>query len=247
MKAIIIAAGTGKRIGENIKQTPKSLIQVNGKSIIEYQIDALKKMNVEEIIVITGPYSEKFHLENVQYIKDVNHEEHEILGSLMVAREFLKDEVLVLYSDIIFTSEILENIVNSTNDIALAVDMNWRERYIGRTEHPLSEAENVLLDDKKHIKKIKKNISDDESVVGEFLGIIKFTLEGSKKFVKIYDEVIKTHKGKFHDADTVSKAYVTDMIQELIDSKIQITPISVKGKWCEIDTMQDLKRAEELF
>ena len=65
--------------------------------------------------------------------------------------------------------------------------------------------------------------------------------------MKIYDEVIKTHKGKFHDADTVSKAYVTDMIQELIDSKIQITPISVKGKWCEIDTMQDLKRAEELF
>ena len=108
MKAIIIAAGTGKRISENIKQTPKSLIQVNGKSIIEYQIDALKKMNVEEIIVITGPYSEKFHLENVQYIKDVNHEEHEILGSLMVAKEFLKDEVLVLYSDIIFTSEILE-------------------------------------------------------------------------------------------------------------------------------------------
>ena len=190
-------------------------------------------MNVEEIIVITGPYSEKFHLENVQYIKDVNHEEHEILGSLMVAKEFLKDEVLVLYSDIIFTSEILENIVNSTNDIALAVDMNWRERYIGRTEHPPSEAENVL--------------PDDESIVGEFLGIIKFNLEGSKKFVKIYDEVIKTNKGKFHDADTVSKAYVTDMIQELIDSKIQITPISVKGKWCEIDTIQDLKRAEELF
>ena len=177
MKAIIIAAGTGKRIGENIKETPKSLIQVTGKPIIEYQIDVLNKMNVEEIIVITGPYSEKFHLENVQYIKDVNHEQHEILGSLMVAKEFLKDEVLVLYSDIIFTSEILENIVNSTNDIALAVDMNWRERYIGRTEHPPSEAENVLLDDKKHIKKIKKNISDDESVVGEFLGIIKFTLD----------------------------------------------------------------------
>jgi len=247
MKAIIIAAGTGKRISENIKQTPKSLIQVNGKSIIEYQIDALKKMNVEEIIVITGPYSEKFHLENVQYIKDVNHEEHEILGSLMVAKEFLKDEVLVLYSDIIFTSEILENVVDSKKDIVIAVDMNWKEHYVGRTEHPLSEAENVLLDDQRRIKKIKKNISEDGSKVGEFLGIMKFDLEGSKKFVKTYDAVIKTNKGKFHDADTVSKAYVTDMIQELIDSKIHVEPIFISGKWCEIDTMQDLKRAEELF
>jgi len=247
MKAIIIAAGTGRRISENIKQTPKSLIQVNGKSIIEYQIDALKKMNVKEIFVITGPYSEKFHLENVQYVKDKNHDQHEILGSLMVAKEFLKDDVLVLYSDIIFTSEILENVVDSKKDIVIAVDMNWKEHYVGRTEHPLSEAENVLLDDQRRIKKIKKNISEDGSKVGEFLGIMKFDLEGSEKFVKTYDAVIKTNKGKFHDADTVSKAYVTDMIQELIDSKIHVEPVFISGKWCEIDTMQDLKRAEELF
>ena len=76
---------------------------------------------------------------------------------------------------------------------------------------------------------------------------LKFDLEGSEKFVKTYDSVIKTNKGKFHDSDTVSKAYVTDMIQELIDSKIHVEPVFISGKWCEIDTMQDLKRAEELF
>jgi len=46
---------------------------------------------------------------------------------------------------------------------------------------------------------------------------------------------------------SLEKAYLTDMIQELIDSKIKVTPIVVSGKWCEIDTMQDMQRAAKLF
>jgi NDP-sugar pyrophosphorylase family protein len=51
----------------------------------------------------------------------------------------------------------------------------------------------------------------------------------------------------FHEAQSFGKAYVTDMIQELIDSNIKIKPILISGKWCEIDTMQDLKNAEKIF
>ena len=76
---------------------------------------------------------------------------------------------------------------------------------------------------------------------------MKLSKQGGKIFCDEYQRLSQTHSGKFHEANSLSEAYFTDMIQELIDSKIQITPISVKGKWCEIDTMQDLKRAEELF
>jgi len=57
----------------------------------------------------------------------------------------------------------------------------------------------------------------------------------------------KNQKGEFHDASSLSKAYLTDMIQELINSQINVTPIIVSGKWCEIDTKQDLDRAQTLF
>ena len=62
----------------------------------------LKQMKLDRIVVITGSNNEKFELKNVQYIKDVNYNEHDILGSLMEAKDYIKNDVLILYSDIIF-------------------------------------------------------------------------------------------------------------------------------------------------
>ena len=111
----------------------------------------------------------------------------------------------------------------------------------------LSEAENVQLNNEKKIIKIKKNIQNENNDVGEFLGIVKFSPEGSELFVKKYEQLVKTHTEIFQQAPSISKAYLTDMIQELIDSKIEIEPVLISGKWCEIDTMQDLKNAEKIF
>lgn len=247
MNAIIIAAGSGKRISENVKNVPKSMVLVNGKPILEYQVSVLKQIGIEEIIVITGPYSEKFSLKNVHYIKDQNHSEHDILGSLMEAKKFLKDDVIIMYSDIIFEKEIIQQILKSKADISIAVDMNWGKMYEGRTEHPVSEAENVQLIEMKQISKIKKNIKNENNDVGEFLGIMKMTSKGGNQFVEEYEKLLKNHKGNFHEAPSILKAYVTDMIQELVNLKINVEPVLVSGKWCEIDTMQDLKKAEKIF
>jgi len=247
MKAIIIAAGSGKRISMDVKDIPKSMVKVNGKLIIEHQLSVLKQAEIDEIIVITGPHSEKFKLKNVHYVKDHNYDKHDILGSLMEAKDFLKNNVLVLYSDIIFELKIIQQILDSKGDISIGVDMNWKKMYEGRTDHPRSEAENIQLDNLKKITKIKKNIQNENNDVGEFLGIIKFSSRGSELFVKKYEELIKTHTGVFQQASSVSKAYLTDMIQELIESKIDVESVLISGKWCEIDTMQDLKNAEKRF
>jgi len=247
MNAIIIAAGSGKRISEDVKDLPKSLLTVNGKPIIAYQIQALKQVGIKNIVVITGIHDEKFGIENVHYIKDHYYNEHDILGSLMEAKNFLKNDVLVLYSDIIFELKILKQILDSKGDISIAIDMTWEKMYEGRTEHPKSEAENVQLNKAKKIIKIKKNIKNENNDVGEFLGIVKFSPYGSGLFVKQYEELIKTHVGTFQQAPSVLKAYLTDMIQELVDSKIDVEPVIISGKWYEIDTAQDLERAQKIF
>ena len=247
MNAIILAAGSGKRISEDVKDLPKSLLMVNGKPIIAYQIQALKQAGINDIIVITGAHSEKFETENVRYIKDHHYNEHDILGSLLEAKDFLKNDVLVLYSDIIFESKILRQILDSKGDVSIAIDMAWEKMYEGRIGHPKYEAENVQLNKAKKIIKIKKNIENKNNDVGEFLGIIKFSPYGSGLFVKQYEELIKTHVGTFQQAPSVSKAYLTDMIQELVDYKIDVEPVIISGKWCEIDTNQDLERAQKMF
>ena len=247
MNAVIIAAGLGKRIGNHVKNIPKTMVKVNGKSIIEYQLSALKKVGINEVHVITGLHSEQFSIKNVTYVKDENYSKHDILGSLMEAKQYLIDDTLVLYSDIIFESKIIQKILNSKEDISIGIDMDWEKKYEERTEHPKLEAENVELDKNEKIIQIKKNIQNVNNNVGEFLGIIKFSSNGAKLFIKKYEESLKNNNGSFHEAQSIQKAYLTDMFQELINSNVKIEPIMVSGKWCEIDTMQDLKNAEKIF
>ena len=246
MKVIIIAAGKGKRISNKFKDIPKSLIPVNGKTIFERQKNAFQYDNNCKLIVITG-IENKFKDTDVKYIQDNENEKHDILGSLMVAKDQINGEVIISYSDIIFEKQIVEQLYNSNGDIVIAVDLDWKKEYIGRTEHPLSEAENVLLDKKNKILEIKKNIDNKDGIVGEFLGLMKMTEKGSKIFLEKINELQKNHQGKFHNAQSLEKGYLTDMIQELIDSSIRITPMFTSGKWCEIDTMQDLENARKKF
>ena len=83
--------------------------------------------------------------------------------------------------------------------------------------------------------------------MGEFVGLMKMTEIGSKIFLKKINRLQKNHQGKFHNAQSLEKGYLTDMIQEMIDSSIQITPMFISGKWCEIDTKQDLENAIKKF
>jgi len=247
MKAIIIGAGIGNRIGEIAKKTPKALIEINGITIAERQISLFKKNGISDIVIITGPYNDKFDLKNIIYVHDSNYSKHDILGSLMEAKSYIKDDVLITYSDILFDEKILSKVLRLKCDIGIAVDLNWEHAYNGRLNHLKSEAENVLLDNNGKIIQIKKNIQSLDGVVGEFLGLMKLSPHGSEVFVKKYESLRKNQKREFHDASSLSKAYLTDMIQELINSQINVIPIIVSGKWCEIDTKQDLDRAKTLF
>lgn len=247
MKVIIIAAGSATRLGKLTENKPKGLLEINGKSILTRQIELFEKNDIQEIIIITGPHKE-FRLSRVSYVEDNDFQNHDVLGSFMAAKKFLNGKVLSSYSDILFDERILKQILDFTGNIGIPIDLNWERNYVNRTQHPKSEADNVLIKNKK-ILKIKKNISscNVDEIIGEFLGPIIFSKIGIKIFVEKYDELIKNHQGRFHTAPSLKKAYLTDMIQELIDNDIDIEPIMINGTWCEIDTYEDFKNAQNLF
>ena len=66
MKAIIIAAGSAKRPGKQTRELPKGLLEINGKTILERQIDVLRNNEIQEIIIITGPHKEKFKFDKIR-------------------------------------------------------------------------------------------------------------------------------------------------------------------------------------
>ena len=259
MKGIIVAAGLGSRLGELTKNTPKSLIEINGKSILERQIFAFKKLGITDIIVIIGPHAEKYSFEGISFIHDDSYLEHDILSSFMLARKIIDDDTIVSYGDVVFDENILLPLINFKGLIGLGIDFDWEKNYEGqgkelKLEATVAQVRNQIctkIVDGRELKSKDQailEITDSKNEkLGEFVGLMKLSKQGGKIFTEKYEKLIKTCTGTFHEANSLDDAYFTDMLQELIESNVDITPISVNGKWCEIDTMQDLKRAEEIF
>ena len=245
MKAIILSAGSGSRLGNLTKELPKSLVDVNGKPIIQRQIETFRNNGIKEIIVIVGPNKEKFQLNDVEYVIVKNFHEHEQLDSLMKASKHFQNDIIISFGDVIVDNNIMKQVVESTYDIGIAIDLKWGKNYENRTQHLKSEADLVLIKSNK-LTKIKKNLNFIENhQLGEFLGIMKLSGVGSKKFLDVFERLNSSHKGKFHDAPSFQKAYLTDMMDELIQTNEVVNPIFIDGVWFEIDTIEDLKNIRE--
>jgi len=166
--------------------------------------------------------------------------------SLFCALESSSSPVLVTYSDIVFEQKIVQQMLENTDGIRLAVNLNWKKYYKNRTMHPLSEAENVLVENGR-ILQIRKNISESlqNQQIGEFLGIMMLSPDHVKILLERYSYLKKNHMGAFHNSISLSNAYITDMLQEIINCGVNVNPVFTEGRWLEIDTLEDLKNAEK--
>lgn len=246
VKAIIIAAGMSSRLMELTDDKPKCMLEIGGKTILQRQIETFHQCGIEDIVVIRGYKKEVINYTGVKYAYNQNYRRNNILESMMYAESEMDDEFIVTYSDILYEKEIVEKLLESKEDISLVVDTDWISHYKDRSQHPIEEAEKVEVK-KNRVTKISKVLNPNEAY-GEFIGLAKFSKKGAEILKKNYHRVKKKLGDKlFHSAPSVEKAYLTDMLQELIDKGYKISNVDIKDKWMELDTIEDFQKAERVI
>jgi choline kinase len=246
MKVIILAAGIGSRLMPLTNDRPKCMVKLLGQTLIERQIKIFHSYGINDITIVTGYKSKVVDIPDVNYVNNPNYETTNMNESLFCALKPSNSSVLVTYGDIVFEPKIVQQMLEITNDIRLAVRINWKEYYQNRTMHSLSEAENVLIENGR-ILETRKNISKalENQQIGEFLGIMMLSSEQIKILLERYSDLKKNHTGTFHSSSSLHMAYLTDMLQEMIDFGVRINPVFAEGRWFEIDTLEDIKNAEK--
>jgi choline kinase len=247
MKAIIVAAGPGSRLMPITDERPKCLLDIGGKTILERALQALRGNGVEDIVVVRGYKGHLIDYPDITYCHNPEFRKNNILRSLFYAEDEMNDDFIFSYSDIVYSGEVVARLIGSEADIALIVDVNWQQTYKGRDQHPVSEAELVKVENGKVIK-IGKDVVKPEEAHGEFIGLARFTKSAADIMKSTYRRVSEDHfADRFQNATSLEKAYMTDMIQELVDSGSLVQSVDIEGGWAEIDTPQDLERAQRLF
>lgn len=246
-KAIIIAAGLGSRLRPHTDNLPKCLVKIGNTTILQSQLRVFKSLKIDNINIIVGHKKEKIIEKKINYIFNKQYRNNNILESLFYAKSEMNSTCVISYSDIIFKKSIVKKLIQSKHDISILVDTNWKKNYKGRTQHPVSQAENVCYNKKSILKKIGKNLNTKESD-GEFIGMLKISNNGCKIFKKYFSKANKIYENKkFYNANSLKKAYLADFLSYLISNKVSIKCIKIKNNWMEIDTKQDYKKAQKFF
>ncbi|MBC8296780.1 MAG: NTP transferase domain-containing protein [Pelagibacterales bacterium] len=243
-KTLIVAAGLGSRLKSHTENLPKCMLDFGGKTLLERQIKAYKDCGVNDITVVRGYKKNKIKYKNLNYIDNTDYENNNILNSIFYGEEVINGNIIIAYSDILFESSVVKRLLESDHDISVVVDIDWRGYYVGRKEHPLSEAENVIFNSNNEVVKIGKIATEKEEVHGEFIGMIKLNNRGTKIFKEHFYRLKKIYWNKpFQRVKVFQKAYLTDFIQELVDIGIKVHCVIIESGWKEIDTVEDYKKA----
>ena len=243
-KALIVAAGLGSRLKGHTENTPKCMLDFGGKTLLQRQLFSYKKNGVDDISLIRGYKKNKINYKGIRYFDNDDYKDNNILNSIFYGEEAINGNIIISYSDILFEPFIVKRAMESDHDISVIVDVDWRDYYINRKDHPLSEAENVIFNSNNEVVKIGKIASEKEEVHGEFIGMIKLNHRGCEILRQNFHRVKKIYWNKpFQRAKIFQKAYLTDMIQELVDIGIKVHCVIIERGWKEIDTVEDYKKA----
>ena len=138
MRAIIIAAGRGRRLMPTTADAPKCYAEVQGKRMLDWGLKALADNGIDNICFIGGYQIDKVRSDypHFTFRHNADWENNNILASLMYAEDLMSEPFLCTYSDVLFSASVVERLLANPADIALSVDTNWLERYQHRTNHP---------------------------------------------------------------------------------------------------------------
>ena len=247
-KALIIAAGLGSRLKKHTENLPKCMLDFGGKTLLQRQLDSYKKCGIKDISLIRGYKKDKINYKGIKYFENTDYKNNNILNSIFYAEKAINGNIIISYSDILFNSSVVERTLNSDHDISVVVDIDWRGYYVGRKDHPISEAENVIFNSNNEVEKIGKINTGKEEVHGEFIGMIKLSNRGTEIFKEHFHRLKKIYWNKpFQRAKIFQKAYLTDFIQELVDIGVKVHCVIIESGWKEIDTVEDYKKALVAF
>ena len=243
MKAIILAAGKGKRLLPMTNKIPKSMIEFGEIPILERLIKTFQECGIKDISIVVGHNADKINFPDIQTFMNKKYEKTNMLESLFCAEEKINDQVIISYADIVFEKRILEKLISVKEDITLVVDTDWIKYWKLRIDDPLDDAhETVTIDDKGDVTSIGQEVKNIDTVDGHFIGLMKIQNNGADDMKNFYHKSKNKSTKSFNPLNpnlTFENSRLVDLIHGMINEGIKVNVSTTKNGWLEFDTVKD--------
>jgi choline kinase len=229
MKAIILASGVGRRLRPLTDRYPKSLLRVGGRTVIDYQLEALVKHGIRDIVITTGhlgkkleEYVRKTSAIPVQFVYNPEYERTNYIYSLWLTKGLVDDDIILLHGDLIFDSVLIQKLLEAQGNRVLV------NRYVLSPEKDFK-----ALIKRGRVVRIGVNLSGP----GTFFcaPLYRFSKADFLLWLNKIEDFVR--QGKVD-------GYAEDAFNEISDD-VLLRPLYFKEFCMEIDTKADLEKARK--
>ena len=235
LRGIILAAGRGSRMKKLTDKKPKCLVEINGKSLLERQLNIFYKSDINEIAIVTGYRSEMLSSFNLVEFHNPNWATTQMVASLACASKWLEEEICIIsYADIFYENSAIESLKKCHSDIAVAYSPNWLSLWQSRFSNPLDDAETFCVGDDNNLLEIGKKPKVISEIQGQYMGLLRFTPNGWNEFNKTRNLILEKKRNAFD---------MTMTLQFFLENSFMpIKAVPFEGKWGEVDSESDLRQ-----
>lgn len=233
MKALILAAGFGSRLAPITDNIPKSLVEVNGESILFRQIDNLHKNGIYDITIISGYKADVLEAKvrekysNINIICSVDYAKTNNMYSAYLARNVLNgNDFLMMNADVFYDASVIQELLSFKHENAIVTDIGT-----------YYEESMKVVEEKGRITKISKQITKEDAL-GSSIDVYKFSASAGVAFFNKCKEYIE-EKGELK---LWSEVALNDILKDVVFKACPLV-----GRWVEIDNHEDLNNAITLF
>ena len=239
MRAVILAAGRGSRLGHLGADRPKCFVELGGEPLIERQIAALRLGGLDEIGVVRGYRAEMLDMPGLHYFTNQRWAETNMVMSLATAASWLRlGPVIVSYGDIFYSSKLVRGLAGAPGRLVITYDRDWRRLWTRRFADPLADAETFQVSAAGELLEIGGRTTRMEDIQGQYMGLFKFTPQAWSVVEELLDKL---------DPPVRDKLDVTGLLRRLLaGTELRIGTFATDGQWGEVDSPQDVALYEEM-
>jgi len=219
------------------------MLKFRGRTLLEWQISSLRSAGIRDIVIVTGYCAEKIIYKDITYVHNERFAVTNMLETLMCAREMCDRDILVAYSDVLYSPALVHQVMHSPADIGVAVDAAWRDLWLKRYGTTETDLESLELSRDNQIIGIGRPVATSEGLHHRYIGLLKFSEAGIRDLLSVYDAKKRNGALWQQSGKSFEQGYMTDVLHELILDGRSVTSIITQGGWYEFDTELDYEIA----
>ena len=226
---IILAGGSSRRFRQEGDYPHKSLVPIEGKSLLTRLHEHFAAAGISKVLTVTGEFHHALAADAAQPCHNPNWDTVNIMGSLLsIPYSEMGDEIIVSYSDVWYSRDLIEDLLATDHPAVIPSVNRWKQLWEMRFENPLNDLESFQYNPEFRLLEIGKKVSDMEQVMGQFAGVFRLSTANLKAAVQ--------HLGR----SRVTNMDVTTFFQHCLEA--QLFPIRVMpsdAEWFEFDHQSD--------